>query len=815
MKTPLAILFITTLLTAPRAASAAEPAGGGLLQKGLYEEEANHNLKAAIEAYQALVTQFDAQRAATATAVFRLGECYRKQGKTNEAAAFYQRILRDFADQTELARLSRTFAPPQVAAKGTGGESEADKQKRAEIQTRVNDLQETVSSLNARMDQATAQQATALKELYEARKLLDEANTYPPYALPIQTETEQFRVWKQAYAREAIVQPTTDEEKKNHEAQLQYLRDQLRHWINELHIPKLKAALNLAENRVNQAEQILAELRTQRKKYQNELAAEQTKLSALSAAVEGGNESRNLSPASQQRKELIEEEIRLVEQQLQSERRKVDNGTAPPDNLIKFQREILALKRELLAIKPDKDILDIQVPPKTNALASAVPANSEPAPESAAPATDDEAKELQRIKAIIKDSPDLVNAPDRGFTPLQRAANNGHLVVAEFLLANKADINGSTGNRVGATPLHFAAWSGHKSMVELLIAHGADVNALGDPGDMKELNLKGFMRTPLHVAVEQGHKLLTQVMLANKADVNAKAARRPNDYSKDPNEWPGATPLFYAVAFGRKDLVELLVAAGADVNARNDRDRTPIFLALEATRRPVLNWLLENKAEVNVVDDNGWTPLHQAIRNESTELAEVLLKAGADPNLKLKDASKFAPLMLVALDTEAVKMRGDLTLLELLRSHGADVNAQYANGMTAIWLAYVNRYEAAAEWLLKQDADVNLTPSKENTLLQRAAQNGNRPFVEALLAHKANINAQNAEGSTALHSAVNGNQVEIVKLLLAHQADATLKNTNGQTPLDLANTPGQGGLGPGQGRPAREEIRRLLTKPAQ
>ena len=110
MKTSLTVLLLAGVIASTRLASAAEPAGGGFLQKGLYEEEANHDLKAAIEAYQAVVTQFDAQRPATATAIFRLGECYRKQGKTNEAAAFYQRILRDFADQTELARLSRTFA---------------------------------------------------------------------------------------------------------------------------------------------------------------------------------------------------------------------------------------------------------------------------------------------------------------------------------------------------------------------------------------------------------------------------------------------------------------------------------------------------------------------------------------------------------------------------------------------------------------------------------------------------------------------------------------------------------------------------------
>ena len=61
------------------------------LQKGLLEEEANHDLNAAIQAYQSVIDQFGDQRKIAATAVFRLGECYRKQGKTNEANAQFRK----------------------------------------------------------------------------------------------------------------------------------------------------------------------------------------------------------------------------------------------------------------------------------------------------------------------------------------------------------------------------------------------------------------------------------------------------------------------------------------------------------------------------------------------------------------------------------------------------------------------------------------------------------------------------------------------------------------------------------------------------
>src|SRR5690348_4769430 len=77
------------------------------LQKGLFEEEANRNLEAAIQAYQSVASRFDQDRKLAATAIYRLGECYRKQGNTNDAATQFQRVVREFSDQSALATLSR------------------------------------------------------------------------------------------------------------------------------------------------------------------------------------------------------------------------------------------------------------------------------------------------------------------------------------------------------------------------------------------------------------------------------------------------------------------------------------------------------------------------------------------------------------------------------------------------------------------------------------------------------------------------------------------------------------------------------------
>src|SRR5437899_46667 len=62
-------VIVAVLLLASSAARASTNLST-TLQQALFEEEANHNLTAAIQAYQSLITQFDQDRKLAATAVF-------------------------------------------------------------------------------------------------------------------------------------------------------------------------------------------------------------------------------------------------------------------------------------------------------------------------------------------------------------------------------------------------------------------------------------------------------------------------------------------------------------------------------------------------------------------------------------------------------------------------------------------------------------------------------------------------------------------------------------------------------------------------
>jgi ankyrin repeat protein len=149
--------------------------------------------------------------------------------------------------------------------------------------------------------------------------------------------------------------------------------------------------------------------------------------------------------------------------------------------------------------------------------------------------------DLGKVKAPLKDNPDLVFSKDNGDTLLHWAARNGQKDVAELLLANKADVNAKDNN--GATPLHramantalhIAARFAYKDFVEFLLANGANVNAIQDVG-----------WTPLHHAALGGNKDIVEMLLAKGADANAK--------DKD-----GKTPSIVARDEGYTDIAELL-----------------------------------------------------------------------------------------------------------------------------------------------------------------------------------------------------------------------------------------------------------------
>ncbi len=499
----------------------------------------------------------------------------------------------------------------------------------------------------------------------------------------------------------------------------------------------------------------------------------------------------------QEQQRLLQAEIQIAQQELALTKDQYGAGTVSQAEVSTKERELLRLQRQLAALDEGTVTSSASGPGFAQRLQNIV----------ARANVSEQDKELQRIRALIKDSPDLINSSVP--TPLFNAAQKGQLAVAQYLLTNNADPNVIRPGAGAGTALQAAVEGGHKSMAELLLANGADPNLPNNTG-----------QTALHLAAQSGFKAIAEILLAHKAN--------PNLAAKD-----GRTPLHVAATFGRMAVAELLIAQGAQVDARNQSGETPLYYAVADSQKAMVEFLANHKADVNVwgsVGGNretpvylaarrgdlgtlevllrhhadastrvqGETPLHTAARSENAEACRLLLAAKADVNAR--NAQGSTPLIVALGSRTTGKINQAVDLVELLLQNGADVNAQDDNYTTPLSLAV----EAGAEDLVKLilDRKPNLEIKDKNgvTPLQRAVLNRKAQVVELLLEAGANPNVKIENGSTPLHwAASNYMDKRIVAALLGHKADPNTIDNSGNTPLSLALD--MLGRAPTQGRP--------------
>lgn len=110
--------------------------------------------------------------------------------------------------------------------------------------------------------------------------------------------------------------------------------------------------------------------------------------------------------------------------------------------------------------------------------------------------------------------------------------------------------------------------------------------------------------------------------------------------------------------------------------------------------------ILQSPHLVDVQDVKyGWSPLHRALICGHHSVVQMLLKMGADPNLKT--AVGEPPLYLAAdLNQPA--------LVQQLLSSGADPNCRNADGETPLHVATFKASESIMELLLTNGADPSL-----------------------------------------------------------------------------------------------------------
>lgn len=127
--------------------------------------------------------------------------------------------------------------------------------------------------------------------------------------------------------------------------------------------------------------------------------------------------------------------------------------------------------------------------------------------------------------------------------------------------------------------------------------------------------------------------------------------------------------------------------------------------------------------------------------------------------------------------------RDDGEMADALIAAGAKVNLGNREGATPIYLASLHGSAGMIEKLLKAGADVNQLGPEGETPLMLAARTGNLDALRVLLDHHADVNAKDKlRGTTALMWATEQAHPEAVKLLIEHGA-----NVAAETDVDTRN----------------------------
>jgi len=104
--------FAICLLAAVLCGSAAgqNPTTSELLQKGIYLQETVGDLDGAIKVYRQIMQMARQSRANAAQAEYRLGMCLLKKGRQAEATETFQKLIREYPEQTDMVAKARPYA---------------------------------------------------------------------------------------------------------------------------------------------------------------------------------------------------------------------------------------------------------------------------------------------------------------------------------------------------------------------------------------------------------------------------------------------------------------------------------------------------------------------------------------------------------------------------------------------------------------------------------------------------------------------------------------------------------------------------------
>jgi len=237
---------------------------------------------------------------------------------------------------------------------------------------------------------------------------------------------------------------------------------------------------------------------------------------------------------------------------------------------------------------------------------------------------------------------------------------------------------------------------------------------------------------------------------------------------------------------------------------------SPVADAARRGDKEAVRTLLKGGADVNASLSDGMTALHWAAERNDTEMAEMLMYAGANPKAVTR-IGQYTPLHVASKE-------GNAGVVRMLLKAGGDVNAKTSvSGVTPLHLAAAAGSVEVVNLLIESKADVNAKESEwhQTPLIFAAAQN-RADVIGALIKAGANPNLASEVVDIAadakLAQAASARQKQVMTSFAKKEGDAP--NAAGiqaaveagreilvskTIPKDLADAAARGGRGGGGG----------------
>ena len=196
---------------------------------------------------------------------------------------------------------------------------------------------------------------------------------------------------------------------------------------------------------------------------------------------------------------------------------------------------------------------------------------------------------------------------------LGNAAKHGWDKFVTSLIERGADLEAPDAD--GMTPLMLAVHNRHLGCARLLIDAGADVNAKDPGGD-----------TALIIAADKGNLECAEMLIAKGAEIDARRAN-------------GNSALLTAIDKEHVEFALALIQKGSGVGQETPGGEPVLaFAAAKGAKVNAVSYGLINKgASVDAFGPSGATPLIWAAAGDNIELAQFLVKKGANLDIKSQD----------------------------------------------------------------------------------------------------------------------------------------------------------------------------------